>query len=190
MVLLPTATQGWVGASIPLDCPPVGRSLASPCSSLTGCAVGVSGVSHFCVVARSSCHMRRFTAWRLRRFCLVRRTDLANRRRPLAFFVVSMTRAVLCAGPQSPFLQPSSAYVHDGASRPGPYSSAVSWPPLQFPYLHISIFVFFLLLSAFLLLLHLWSVGHDAPDLPPAPAAVLAGHERAQLVSRVTTTGH
>ena len=54
---------------------------------------------------------------------------------------------------------------------------------------YLFIFVFFLLLSAFLLQLHLWSVGHDAPDLPPAPAAVLAGHERAQLVSRVTATG-
>ena len=53
MVLLPTATQGWVGASLPLDFPPVGRTLASPCASLTGCASRVSGSSRFCVVARS-----------------------------------------------------------------------------------------------------------------------------------------
>ena len=33
-------------------------------------------------------------------------------------------------------------------------------------------------------------MGHDAPDLPTAPAAVLDGHERAQLVSSVTATGH
>ena len=85
---------------------------------------------------------------------------------------------------------PSSAHVHDGASLPGPGFAFSSWRPMLLPDSRISIFVSFPFLSVVHLCIHLRSVGHDAPDLPTAPTAVLAGHERAQLVSRVSATGH
>ena len=104
--------------------------------------------------------------------------------------MVSTTHAEWCVGPRSRDRLPSSACVHDGASPPGPGFAFASWLPMLSPDFHISIFVCFDFLSAVLHCIHLRSVGHDAPDLPTAPAVVLAGHERAKLVSRVTATGH
>ena len=133
--------------------------------------------------------MRRLTAWRLLRLCLVRRTDFANRRRPLAFVGVDVPR---CTLPWASITFPAAIKCTHARRRLSARARfllffltaiAVSLST----YFHFCCFLTFVSCPP----LHppMRSVGHDAPNLPTAPAAVLASHERAQLVSRVTATG-
>ena len=73
---------------------------------------------------------------------------------------------------------PSSAFLHDGAFPHELDFSSVSWLPKLPPVFDIYIFDF-----VGFPLDPTPPVAHDGPDDPTAPAAYIAGHDGAQLVS-------